>query len=199
MNSDFIAQKNAKTNAPIYLYTIFDYDGLSNDLNLCEWDENITFDSVVYSAFPISHDELGDNSQNQTPEVKVRVSNVSRLFQYYLETYDLREKKVRIRLVWLDKLAVAEAKLDFIYYIHSYEANESMMSFSLLPRLDALSCALPKRTYSRNYCQWRFKGTECAYAGAETACNKTKQRCKELDNYVRFGGFPSIPARVLYV
>lgn len=199
MDNNFIQSKNAQTNAPIYLYTIYDYDGASNNLNLAEWSEDIVFDSITYSKFPISHDEIGENSQGQTPSIKVRISNISRLIQYYLELYDWRGKKVLVRLVWLDKIAIDECKLDFIFYIDSYSANEKVAEFNLMPKVDALQITLPRRTYSRNYCQWRFKSDECGYAGAETECNKTKQRCKVLDNYVRYGGFPAIPSKKLYV
>jgi hypothetical protein len=37
-------------------------------------------------------------------------------------------------------------------------------------------------------CPWSFKGSECAYAGAETWCDKSPDRCSELDNYSNFGG-----------
>ncbi len=199
MDSDFLKQKNKQTNAPIYLYTIYDYDGASNNLTFAEWSEDILFDSITYQKFPISHDEIGDNSQGQTPFLKVRISNISRLIQYYLETYDWRGKKVKVTLVWLDNLDNPDCKFDFTFFIDSYVVNEKVAEFNLLPKVDALGITLPRRTYSRNYCQWRFKSVECGYAGAETKCSKTKQRCKVLDNYTRYGGFPAIPTKRLYV
>jgi phage-related protein len=42
----------------------------------------------------------------------------------------------------------------------------------------------------KNFCRWKFKGTECTYAGAEAACDKTLTRCRVLANSARFGGFP---------
>ncbi len=199
MNESFRTEKNKSTNVPIYLYTIYDYNGEGDNLNFAEWDEDIIFDEVTYHKFPIKHDEIGENTQNETPAIKVKISNVSRLIQYYLEAYDWRNKKVRIRLIWLDKLDEEDTKLDFIFYIDSYTANESIAEFLLLPKIDALGVILPKRVYSRNYCQWRFKGVECGYSGVEIECNKTKQRCKELNNYIRFGGFPAIPEKKMYV
>lgn len=199
LHTDFLKEKNNQTNKPIFLYTIYNYDGLSNNLNLAESKENIVFDSITYTAFPIMHDNISDNSQGQTPEIKVKVANVSRLIEYYLNIYDLRDKKVLIRLVWANKLDNPDVKYDAIYYINSYTANEKVVEFTLLPKVDALGIVLPRRTYSRNYCQWRFKSTECGYSGEATECNKTKQQCKILDNYVRFGGFPAIPNKKLYV
>lgn len=199
LDNDFLVEKNKPVNKPIYLYTIYDYDGADNNLNFAEHNENVEFDSVTYTAFPITHDEISDNSQGQTPEIKLRVANISRVIEYYLNIYDLRGKKVLVRLVWKDKLDNADIKYDFVYFISNYTSNEKVVEFSLLPKVDMLGLVLPKRTYSRNYCQWRFKSDECGYSGAETECNKTKQKCKELDNYVRFGGFPAIPSKRLYV
>ena len=195
----FKQELNKPTNQPIVLYTVFDYDG-SSDLNLAEDKANVTFDGVEYTAFPISHDSIDENSQGEINVVRLTVANISRLIQGYLETYDLRDKKVRIRLVWRNRLAFPADKIDFEYYIDSWTADQDNVQFLLMPRVSALGVKLPSRIYSRNYCQWtHFKGTECAYAGAETECNRTKQRCKELDNYKRFGGFPSIPTKQLQV
>lgn len=195
----FVQELNKSTNQPIFLYTLFAYDG-STDLNLAADKANVTFDGVEYTAFPISHDAVSENSQGEINAVKLIVSNISRLLQGYLETYDLRDKKVRIRLVWRNRLAYPLDKIDFEFYIDSYSANQDNVVFMLLPRISALGLKIPARIYSRNYCQWKnFKGTECGYAGAETECNRTKQRCKELDNYKRFGGFPSIPTKQLQV
>jgi lambda family phage minor tail protein L len=195
----FAQELNKPTNQPIFLYTLFAYDG-SSDLNLAGDKTNVTFDGVEYTAFPISHDVVSENSQGEINAVKLVVSNISRLIQGYLETYDLRDKKVRIRLVWRNRLAYPLDKIDFEYYIDSWSSDKDSVVFLLLPRISALGLKIPARIYSRNYCQWKnFKGTECGYAGAETTCNRTKQRCKELGNYKRFGGFPSIPTKQLQV
>lgn len=37
-------------------------------------------------------------------------------------------------------------------------------------------------------CPWAFKGTECGYAGGESMCDKSPERCSALGNYVNFGG-----------
>ncbi|MBM3210608.1 DUF2163 domain-containing protein [Candidatus Poribacteria bacterium] len=190
---------NKQVNQPIYLYKVFDYDGIGGDLLFAEWDTDIVFDSVTYPKFPVTHDSISENNQGQIDAVKVRLSNVSRLIQSYLEEFDFRAKKVMIRLVFKDRLAYPDEKLDFYYFIDTYSASQDVVEFILLPKTDILSVTLPTRNYSRNYCGWKFKSTECGYAGAITTCNKTKQKCKELDNFQRFGGFPSIPSRKIAV
>lgn len=44
-------------------------------------------------------------------------------------------------------------------------------------------------------CRFRFKDANCGYTGAETTCNYTKARCKELNNFLRFGGFPDLNSK----
>jgi hypothetical protein len=43
-------------------------------------------------------------------------------------------------------------------------------------------------------CQWLFKGTECTYAGAETWCDQSYERCKNLGNQINFPGHRFLPA-----
>jgi lambda family phage minor tail protein L len=198
IDPDTILELNKKGKQPIFLYTIFDYDGAS-DLHLAESKTDVVFDGVTYGASPITHDEVGENTQGEVDAVRVRISNVSRLVQSYLELYDFRNKKVRVRLVFRDRLAYPDEYVDFVFFIDSYSANQDVVDFVLMPKTDVLGAMLPARVYSRNYCQWKFKGTECAYSGGETTCNKTKQRCKVIGNYQRFGGFPSIPSRKVYI
>jgi len=199
IGKNLFKELNKETNQPITLYTIFDYDGAGGYLRFAEWDTDIIFDGITYQKFPITYDTITENNQGQIDAIKVRISNVTRLIQSYLEDYDLRGKKVMLRLVLKDRLAYPDEKLDFYYFIDSYTANQDVVEFTLLPKTDVLSAGLPARVYSRNYCGWKFKESECGYAGAATECNKTKQRCKELVNFPRFGGFPSIPSRRIAV
>jgi len=51
-------------------------------------------------------------------------------------------------------------------------------------------------------CRWKvFKGTECAYSGGETWCDRSYTRCAALSNVANFGGFrwlPSIEDKVIW-
>jgi lambda family phage minor tail protein L len=198
LDADFISRKNAKENKPIFLYHIHEYDG-SNDLFLAEYDADVTFDSQVYTRFPIKHEHIEDTSQGQINGVKVIVANVNRLFQAYVEAYDFRGKQVDIIHVWADKLDDPYAKMVDTFFIDGYSCDEKTIAFNLTSKMDVIELQLPARRYLRTHCYWKFKGTECAYAGAEASCNRTFQRCKELANQERFGSFPSIPFRNIYV
>lgn len=198
INTTFKEEKAKPENAPVFLYTVEKYDGV-NDLHLTGYDEDVQFQNVVYTKFPITHEHIGENNQGQIDQVKVRLANVSRLIQSYLEQFDLRGRKVTIRMVWADQLLDPDAYMDDVFYIDSYTADQSTVEFTLTSKFDVLGVDLPSRRYSRNFCTWKFKSGECGYLGAETTCNKTKQRCKQLGNYKRFGAFPSVPMRKMFV
>ena len=85
----FKQEKAKQENAPLFLYTLEAYDGV-NDLHLAGFDQDVTYDGVLYSKFPITHEFISENNQGQIDQVKVRLGNVSRLIELYLEQYDFR-------------------------------------------------------------------------------------------------------------
>ena len=197
LDSDFVKSKNAQENQPLYLYTIYDYDG-STDLFFTNYDTNITFDSQEYTKFPISHEFISENTKGQIDTIKVILGNVSRLIQAYLEANDFRGLKVEIKQVFADLLDDADAYIKHIYYIDSYTADQQNVEFNLTSKFDVLEVELPARKFSRNTCGWKFKSPECGYVGAETECSKVLSRCRVLNNSSRYGAFPSIPSRAIY-
>jgi len=198
VNATFKAEKAKKENAPIFLYVLKEYNG-ADDLNFAGFDQDVTFAGTVYTRFPIKHEFVAENNQGQIDQVKITLANVSRLIELYLEQYDFRGKKVIIRTVWADQLSDPDAYIDDVFYIDNYTADQSNVEFTLTGKFDVLGVDLPARRYARNYCVWKFKSAECGYAGAELTCDKTQQRCKQLGNYQRFGGFPSVPTRRIYI
>jgi len=196
---DFIQEKNKLENRPIHLYTLYDYDGLGNDLRFAAYDQDVVFDSKTYQKFPIRHDFVGENTSGEVDVLKIQISNISREIQSYLETYDLRGKRVSVTTVFANLLDDPTTFRQDTYYIDSYGANVETVEFNCTSKFDLMKTELPARKFWRNYCGWKFKSVQCGYAGAETHCNKTFQRCGELNNKTRFGGFPSIPSRMVYI
>ena len=87
---------------------------------LASYDEDIVYDLETYTRFPIMHEFTGENNQGRIDQVKVRLANVSRLIQLYLEQYDFRGKKVIIRTVWANQLADPDAHIDDIFYFTDF-------------------------------------------------------------------------------
>lgn len=199
IDSTFTTNKNASTNQPIFLYTVYDYDSAGHNLYYAEYDVVVSYNGISYNPFPITHDIVGESSKGEVDRVKITVSNISRAIGGYLSIYDWRGKKVIIKTVWGNSLTDLDAYLDDTYYIDTYTLDEEKVEFTLSSKFDVLEIALPKRTYLRNYCAWKFKSTECGYVGTETSCNKTLTRCRALANQLRFGGFPSIPSQRTFI
>ena len=199
LNSNLISEKNKPENFPIFLYTLHDYDGIGTDLNFAAYDADVTFSGKTYYKAPIAHEAVAENSSGQIDAVKVRVANVNRVMQGYLEDHNLRGKQVDIILVFANKLSNPSYQATDTFYVDSYTADENIVEFTLTTKFDILDVNIPGRKFLRNFCQWKFKSTECGYSGATTTCNKTKVACKALANFSRFGGFPSIPQQRTYV
>lgn len=191
-------QKNAADNRPIFLYKLSSYNG-TDDLHLAEYDEIVTFGGQEYAAFPITHEYIDVNGNGQISAVSLKVANVNRYIQAYIEQYDFRKKRVDIIMVFADALGSSLNKIVDTLYIDSYTCNEKVVDFNLAPKMDVIELQIPSGKYLRTHCRWVFKGVECAYEGVEGECNRTFQRCKELLNQERFGGFPAIPFRNIYV
>jgi len=207
-NSNFKEKSRARSKQPIFLYTIYDYIGDGSDKCFAAYNQDVVFDGVTYTKFPITHDQITENTKGQIDSVKVQVSNVSRLIEYYLQNYDLRGKKVSIKMVYADALDDPDCYIEFSNYIDSYTSNVSDVVFTLMSKFDILELKLPSILWMRDWCQWEFaspavralgRGEECGYAGAETECNRTWQRCQALGNSRRFLGARAIPGRRGYV
>ena len=193
----FTEQKNKEENQPIVLYEI-NHTG-SSWLYFAEYDEDVTFDGQVYTAFPIKHEFISENVQGEIDVLRIRVANVSREIQAYIELHDgFRGKSIKIKIVWADELGDAVAFVQDEFFIDKVVSDENVTEFTLSSKFDVLDVELPLRKYSRHFCSWAFKSTECGYSGAEAACDHTLTRCRELENETRYGAFPSIPERVFY-
>ena len=198
LSADFKAQKNARENAPVFLYILHEYNG-SDNLNYAEAHEDIVFDGVTYTKLAIQHDIVSENGTGRIDSVTLTIANNSGIMHGILATYELMRKKVTIRRVWRDALDHDDAYVDDVYYIERYVETDKAVIFTLSSKWDVNSKQIPSRIYLRNHCAWRFKGSECGYSGGETDCNKTLARCRELSNQIRFGGFPGIPSRRFFV
>lgn len=200
LNADFILEKNKAVVKPIRLYTIFDYDNNGANLYFAEYDQDVTFDSQVYTAFPLSFDSISEKTGGEVDEIRVSIANVSREIEAYLQNpnYTFKGKKVVITYIFADQMDNPDAKYEEIFYIDLYESNETNVTFTLSSKLDVYQVKLPRRTVTRTHCSWVFKGIECKYAGTETACSRTLQRCRGLGNTVNFGGFPAAGGKRMF-
>ena len=142
---------------------------------------------------------------------------------FFLETNDaMRGRKVTIKQVFYKHIdgqpgSDTSAFIEDEYFIDSALATEILATFTLTGKVDILQITLPRRKYSRRHCQWMYKGEGCFLENGSggfsapdgfildpsgptgDACNKTLQQCDDHVNRLRFGGFPGVPSRRLYL
>lgn len=190
LSSLFKTLKNKQEGkAIIYLYEL-EYES-GKWLYLCDYKEDITFAGTTYTAFPITHDKWGESRENKVEEIRISVANVNRVISSYIEQYDgFRGHEIKVKAVFPDHLDDPSCYIENKYVIDSVIVNEQTATFRCT-QLNLTEIEIPACKFL-NICQWVFKSPECGYSGAETTCNKTLTRCKELGNQKRFGGFPGI-------
>lgn len=125
---------------------------------------------------------------------QVALVNVDYEWTTVAVTNGIRGASVRIWEVYFDprdlatalgfaELFVGEAD-DFALDLHAV--------FTLTPHDRSWARSSPPQKIGSS-CLHRFKGPECAYAGADATCAKTRDACTAKSNLTRFGGFDLIP------
>ena len=214
-NAAFIAEKNAKVNGPIWLYNIELVPGsTAYDIKMAEWDTDITYKGLVFVKYPITHDGISENSSGEIDSLNVTISNVSREMSAYIEANDgLRGLKVTIWQVFKNLLADTHAYIEDVFWIDSCGYNQQAATFVLKGKIDLVNITIPTRKFSRDYCQFTYKGYGCwewsdsgdpgsalvasatFTAGSPDTCNHRILDCERHCNQARFGAFPGIPSR----
>ncbi len=210
---DFIAEKNAQTNAPIWLYQVQVGDGVSTgeeDLFLAEYNEWVEFPTgsgTNWRPFPIRHQGIAENTEGSIDSLVVSISNVNREMETQLQNRDgLRGMKVTVRQVFADKLGNLSNAIEDVFYVDSVTSTEEEVTFNLTSKMDILRVEMPARRFSKGFCQWRYKREGCwpapfiggpgvppGFTRDVDDCAKTLSECNRHTNVQRYGAFPSIP------
>ncbi len=169
--------------------------GASPSLWIVNNTEQVTFDGQVYAPFPFDREDIQDEARGAGPLLRIRVSNLDGTVQAWLEANDgCVGGGVRIMLVHSEHLDLSAAEVTLDFEILSAVADPAWVTFELGADSPA-GKRFPRARLLKNFCRWKFKGTECAYAGATASCDKTLAACRALtggSNSAKFGGFPGI-------
>jgi hypothetical protein len=88
-----------------------------------------------------------------------------------------------------------ESAILFEGLIDDWEADETELRLTV--KSIAIQWSRKNVAKQSASCRWKvFKGTECAYSGAETWCDRTYARCNALGNTANFGGERWLPSIV---
>lgn len=183
--------------------------GVGSPIRIVRDNQDLTWDGNSWAAFPFELDEIGDTDKGEVPQVALRVSNASRAMEAYIDAYDAWIKNngytpITVNIYVVNTKAVTanptiDPEVEHVFELINPSCGPQWVTFTL-GAANPFNRRFPWPRMYRNICRYRhFKGTRCGYAGAETTCDKTLTRCRELGNSARFGGFPGMGAGGLTV
>jgi len=168
-------------------------------LRLVRNTESIMWNGLEWTAFPFEIDPPRQSGNGELPNFTIKVSNVTRTIEGYLEQAGGGVgASVRIMVVMSQHLDISTPELEEIFSVQSVNYDENWVSFILTGAVNLFK-RVPLRRFLKNFCPFQYKGPECKSTSGYTSCNKSFADCKLRGNVSRFGGEPGIPQGGLYV
>lgn len=161
--------------------------------------EDVTWKGNVWQAFPMKLGEASEESNGSDPNLSVQVDNVAQGMTYYVEEAGgAVGTSVILRVVNSENLPNGEADLEEYYVVTECKVTEQWVTFTLGNEYSART-RRPLYRYMKNNCPFTYKGLRCGYSGSSGSCNHTLQDCRSHGNSKRFGGFPGIDQKGVYM
>lgn len=174
--------------------------GLADHVRITSNGEDITWNGFTWLTFPFDIGELNEEGKGELPQWEIKLDNRQRVIERYLQDYDQylkingiegNEIKCECHVVNTKDLLNPEPVKTVYFELSQPSTTPELATFTLAAD-SPFNIVTPKRRFIKTFCYWKFKGIECGYSGAETTCDKTLTRCKQLNNSPRFGGFPGV-------
>lgn len=163
--SSIVLEKNkfATTSAWLILLTVTLPD--TTVIRLVKNNEDVTYGGNLFTAFDFDLEPVAIEMKGKLPSVNIRVNNVGRVFQSYVEEQEgIVGSTVLIQVVNSALLAQDFSELDLTFEIQKATADSQYVTFELgVP--SPLHKRFPLYRYGGIICNWvsRFKGAECKY------------------------------------
>lgn len=165
-----------------------------NPIRLVWNTEDITWDGETWLAAAFSLGDIEETKEGEIPEVSLDIVDIERRLTPILDQYSGGiGASVIIRVVHSAHLDVTTPEYeDEMEIIDVTIDHQNKIKFKLgAENLSNFRC--PPDRFLKGHCRYKeFKGSKCGYDGPETECDRTFERCRELGNQARFGGFPSV-------
>lgn len=197
-NTTFDAELVKRTTWPIRLYHI----GGTIDLYYTDADRAVVWSGQVYEPRGMSYQKIQKRRGLETDTFTITLDNIDDALISWAATADQRgyittaykalawpnlDANGRIQLVGGTAIQLFTGKNT------AFKASEEF-ELAVTANLDFHRQRAPRAMQDVS-CRFRFKDANCGYTGAATECNYTKARCKELNNFARFGGFPDLNSK----
>ena len=175
--------------------------GVEEIIRLVNNTEDISYGGNTYTRCNFKLGPWEYTVSGELPHRTLNITNIA-VAEYmlpYVEDYDGAVGSIVVTTpVNSEHLDVDMSSKAMEFSLLSASPMEERIAF-ILGAPNPLIQRLPQNRYFANYCRFvsHFKGAECGYSGAETICDGTLARCKELNNETRFGGEPGLRSKTV--
>jgi len=201
LSTEVIEQKNAMGSKDAFLVLLeITIPAITETIKLVSNTEDIVWRGSTWIAMPFEMEEISEKTQNEIPRINLRIPNVDRTIEAYLQEYDAYVKQYGPSEVTVGIYVVSSAQLAdtnpvaYHEYVLVQPRSDSKYATFTLGAANPFRKRFPLNRILKNNCRFKFKSDRCGYTGTETTCNKTLIRCRELSNSNRYGGFPGVGA-----
>lgn len=193
-------QEKNKLSTGSAFVVLLDIDLKNNDvIRVCYNNEDIYWNGNLYQAFPFKIGEVSETTDGSDPNVELKVNNTSRALSYYVESSGgAVNMPVTLRVVNSENLNSTEAELEESFIVQKTSVAEDFVTFTLGAEYSART-RRPLNRYMKNNCPFKYKGVRCGYNGDIAMCYHTLVDCRNHGNSKRFGGFPGIDQKGIYI
>jgi len=167
--------------------------GAGYSIPVCANNENITWPSsggTEYVAMPFEMDDIEEEGKAYM-EVELRVGNVNRQMEAYMETDPDGGVGSTVILSVVHAAHLDLVKPEVTYTVKCLDAYaDPIWAHFVLGSDEPWKRRFPRGRIDPNYCRYRrFGGPRCQYTGVNTVCDRTLISCRSNSNPERFGGF----------
>lgn len=195
-----IEEKNQLATDSVFLVCLsITIPGVADPIRVVRNNEDLSWQGHTWQAFPFELDEIGDTATGEVPQINVKVSNVSRAMELYVQAYDAWCKvngysPVTVSIYVVNTKAVTAdpncaPEVSHLFDLRQPKTDSRWVTF-VLGASNPFSRRFPQGRILKSHCRYAFKDTRCGYSGPTVTCDHTLAACRGLDNSERFGGFP---------
>ena len=168
-------------------------------VRICYNTEDIIWNGQLYQAFPFTIGEVKEDSAGSDPSVELKVDNVSQALQYVVEEAGGgNNTQVILRVVNSKALDLSAPELEEHFMITKCSIDQQYITFSLGGEYSSRT-RRPLNRYMKNNCPFKYKGLRCGATSTLATCAHTLADCRARGNSKRFGGFPGIDQKGVYI
>lgn len=195
-----ILDKNSLCTDAVFIHLLEIYIPNTPTIKVTLNSEDVDWCGDTYKAIVFQIDKISDTSTGEIPQVKLKISNISGIFDDYIAQYDMllkqngvfgNEVKCSLYIVNTNDLDSGIPLRDDHYVLVSPSINSEWATFTL--GVDSpLEDRCPRRRIFKNHCDFKLRDANCKYTGNAASCGQTLEGCMSLGNALNYGGFAGI-------